>query len=276
MQQDVVYALHDGAELTADLYAPAAPGPHPAVVLIHGGGWKGESKVRSWRGWATFLARRGYAAMAASYRLSDQGRAMGMRSVEDVRAAVRWLRTHGDEVDVDPARIGAMGDSAGGHLAAMLALTGRDGGDAGPGDQPPGHVDVVVPVYGIFDMIAQWEHDQLMRPGDHITEVYLGGTPMSCRDAYYEASPLYHASQRNAGGTAWLLVYGTADPVVDHRQSEVMGVHLQRAGAMVRPLPVADEGHFWFRETPIDAAVPRNPTAHVAPRIVAFLDKHLR
>ena len=279
LQRDVLCAVHDGVELRSDFYRPSGPGPHPAVVLIHGGGWKGESKVRSWQPWATYLAHHGYASLAARYRLSTDDEPMGMRAVHDVRAAVQWLRGCATDLDVDPARVGVLGDSAGGHLAAMLALTGRDGDAANPDDPhaaEPCTADVVVAVYGVFDMIAQWEHDQLVRPGDHITETYLGGTPMSHREDYYATSPLYHASTRNARGSAWLLVYGTADPVVDFRQSEVMAVHLQRAGATVRPLPVANASHFWLRETPIDADMAGNPTAYVAPRIVAFLDKHLR
>ena len=280
IQRDAVVAVHDGVQLLADLYRPATEGPHPSVVLLHGGGWKGETKVRSWEHWGTYLARAGFAALAASYRLSSDREAVGLRSVDDVRAAVQWLRGRAADLGVDPRRVGVLGDSAGGHLAALLTLTGREPGrkSAYPDDEfaaLPGSVDVAVPVYGIFDMIAQWEFDQVVRPEDSITEVFLGGTPMSRRQAYYAASPLYHASAANARGTAWLLIHGTADTVVDHRQSQVMATHLQRAGATVRNLEVGGAAHFWFRETPIEDPMPGNPTAFVAPRILAFLRRHL-
>ena len=96
-------------------------------------------------------------------------------------------------------------------------------------------IDVAVVMCGVYDMISQWEHDQITRPMDHITERYMGGTPMNMREKFYQASPLYHASSQNAVGTKWLLAWGTADSVVDYKtQSLPFLTALTRAGAFAR------------------------------------------
>lgn len=275
IDRDVLVAVHDDVELRADLYRPDGPGPFPAVLLIHGGGWRGASKVHQWEGWGRLLASHGYVALAVPYRLSDEGASRFMESVWDVQAGVRYLRGRAD-LAVDPARVGAMGVSAGGHLAAMLALTSRLDEFASPYDDPyasePADVDVVVGVYGVYDMIAQWEHDQLTRPHESITAIYLGGSPADVRERFYAASPLYHASRQNASGTNWLLVWGEEDRIVDPQQSRTMANHLTRAGATVRIHPVPGAPHYWFLGEPVDAEPAASHAAAAAPRVLTFLD----
>src|SRR5262249_59813643 len=75
-------------------------------------------------------------------------------------------------------------------------------------------LQVAVPVYAVLDMLAQWEHDQLVRSRDQITEKYLGGSPMEIRDVFYEASPVSWTTIHN-NRAAFLVVWGTADDVVD-------------------------------------------------------------
>ncbi|MBI3075728.1 MAG: alpha/beta hydrolase fold domain-containing protein [Deltaproteobacteria bacterium] len=278
VQKDLVYATHDGVELKGDLYAPAGPGPFPALVLFHGGGWQAGSKA-GWASWGNYLARHGYVAFAAAYRLSKPNRPSFMESIWDTKAAVQYLRGRAAQLKVDPDRIGAMGASAGGHLAAMLALTGDNQKFANPYAADPhrsasARIKVAIPVYGVFDMIQQWEHDQLARPRDQITEKYLGGTPVDIRERFYEASPLYHASRQNAQGTRWLVAWGTKDDIVDSdRQSEVFVAHLKRAGATVRTVPIDGAPHFWLNDAPVDQEGSHN--AYFAPRLLNFLRSYL-
>ena len=111
-----------------DSYLPGSPGPHPGVILIHGGAFRfGE---RAWERYlATALVDAGFAAFSIDYRLAPEFPFPA--AVDDVLAAVAWVRAHATEYGVDPREIGAIGESAGGHLAAMFAVLGRDSLDMG-------------------------------------------------------------------------------------------------------------------------------------------------
>lgn len=113
-----VYATVDGRDLHLDLYA--APGERrPGVMFIHGGGWQHGTAAMHIRN-AAALAAHGYVSATIDYRLS--GEAAWPAALDDVTAALRWMRTHAAEIGLDPDRLAVAGDSAGGHLAAMAAL----------------------------------------------------------------------------------------------------------------------------------------------------------
>src|SRR5439155_4396124 len=118
-------------------------------------------------------------------------------AVDDVRAALRFARTEA-KLGVDAERIALLGDSSGAHLAALVALT----------DKQP--VKAVIGVYGVYDLAAQWRHDQLSRPRDHIVERFLGASLNDEPRLYFDAVPnSYVAAKNNA--TAFLIAWGTAD-----------------------------------------------------------------
>jgi acetyl esterase/lipase len=170
---DLVYRQVGDRQARLDLYAPAEPPPsggRPAVLAIHGGGWRGGSKADYGR-MAAVLAQRGYVVAAIDYRLSKPGAPSWPDNVADVRAAVRWLRRHAAEYGVNPGRIVAMGASAGGHLAALLgtlpeAPRPRDEpGRARPAAAPDAasdsaRVQAVIDFYGTTDLAALAEHRQ--------------------------------------------------------------------------------------------------------------------
>ncbi len=117
----VEYAQGKSSSLLADMYLPKTPGLYPAIVFVHGGGWTGGSRT-SWGKLIAPFAERGYVGMAIDYDLSP-----GVRfpiALEECKEAVRWLRAHAAEYHVDPSRIAIAGGSAGGELAALVALTG--------------------------------------------------------------------------------------------------------------------------------------------------------
>jgi acetyl esterase/lipase len=105
-REDLVYAEPDGQRLALDLYAPAAGAPHPAVIVVHGGGWEHGDRAME-RPFAKRLAAAGYVTAPVSYRLGPAGRFPN--ALYDLKAAVRFLRAHAAEYGIDAERIGAVG-----------------------------------------------------------------------------------------------------------------------------------------------------------------------
>ena len=275
-ERGMEFVSHDGTKLTGDLYRPEGGGDHPVVIAIHGGGWK-RGEARNYQYWGPWLASRGIALYAIDYRLVEGERNRYPAAVHDVRAAVQFLRANAPRLGLDSARIGLVGDSAGAHLAALVALAGDTPLFAEACRQDP-HAGVstavkaVVGIYGVYDMLAQWRHDLVARPRDQITEQFLGVSAIEDKFRYFEASPLAHATVA-ARKTAFLIAWGDNDDIVDWRdQSEAFVIALKQAGAVVRTVALATAPHFWMSE-PIDE--PGSFAALLAPRLLRFLREQL-
>ena len=167
-----------------------------------------------------------------------------------------------------------IGDSAGAHLSALVALAGNEPlfssrisrPTATPRPRPMSKA--VVGFYGVYDMLAQWEHDQIARPRDPITEKFLGGPPMVSRKAFFEASPLSYATV-DKNSTRFLLIYGREDDIVDPAtQSEKFLTALKQAGFFARTIVVPGAGHFWSVD-PVEE--PGSFGAYAGPKVVRFL-----
>jgi acetyl esterase/lipase len=275
-QTAVVYGTPEGAKITGDLYLPRALGRYPAIVAVHGGGWQA-GNAAFYRYWGPYLARRGYVVFAIDYRLVRAGEKMYPQAVQDVRAAVQYLRHRAGELRVDPERIGMMGDSAGAHLSALVALAGdkppfNEGSRGEPYASTSAKVKAVVGIYGVYDMAAQWEHDLRHRPHDNISEKFLGAPLTQNRHVYWEASPLSYVTRDN-NQTSFLLSWGTEDDIVDrHTQSDHFLLALKQAGFYVRPVVVQGSPHFWAVD-PIEE--PASFSGFLAPRLVRFLQERL-
>src|SRR6202012_3702682 len=109
----LTYATHDGVALQGDLYVPKGAGPFPALVAVHGGGWQ-QGARSAFQYWGPYLAAHGYAMFTISYRLAKKGTKTFPQAVQDVIAAIRYVRANASEYRIDPARIGLFGASAGG------------------------------------------------------------------------------------------------------------------------------------------------------------------
>jgi acetyl esterase/lipase len=276
IRKHIQFGVHDGETLTGDYYAPPEPGSYPALVAVHGGGWQLGS-VEEYQSWGPYLAHCGYVLFAINYRLVHGPKNRYPAAVHDTRAAVQFLRSQAAALKVDPTRLGCMGNSVGAHLAALVALAGDSPPFAGAYPDDPyasvsTQVKVVIGVYGVYDLLAQWHHDQLTRPRDQVTENFLGKSPMESKHLFYEASPLtYTTIDKNH--TAFLVVWGTDDDIVEPcSQSEVFVTALKQAGFFVRTVIVPGAPHFWIRE-PLDE--PTSYTGVVAPRLVRFLQARL-
>jgi acetyl esterase/lipase len=274
-RKGVEYATHDGVRLTGDLYLPKAAGPHPAIVAIHGGGWQIGGPF-GYQHWGPHLASRGYGVFAIGYRLSKPGQKTFPEALHDVRAAIQFLKGRAVELRINPERVGVMGDSAGGHLAALVALAGDHPAFAGAykSDAYSGQstkVKVAIAIYGVFDMYQQWLHDLEHRPRDSIVEKFLGVSAIDDKRPYFDASPLSYVSAKN-NATSFLVVWGTRDDIVDRAtQSEAFLLALKQAGYFVRPVPVEGAPHFWVWD-PVDDS---SHNGFLAPRLLRFLEQRL-
>jgi acetyl esterase/lipase len=275
-RKGIEYARHDGVTLKGDLYTPKTPGKYPAIIAIHGGGWR-LGAADSYAEWGSWMASRGTAVFAITYRLSKPGQKTFPHAVHDVRAAVQFVKGEGEKLKIDGTRLALMGDSAGGHLSALVALAGDHANFAGAYRDDPyaglsTKVKVVVGVYGVYDLAQQWQHDALARPRDQITEKFLGAALPDDRRLYFDASPLSYATTEN-NGTAFFLSWGVQDDIVDHTlQSGAFLTALKQAGAFTRTAVMPGAGHFWVSD-PIEE--PGSVSGHLAPRLFRFLAERL-
>ena len=240
--------------LLLDLHLPA--GLHggsgfPAVVHFHGGGWRtGERSslgpVVDGFGLGPIgqLVEAGFVVASADYRLSNA--ATFPAQLLDAKAAVRWLRGHAAEYNVDPGRIYAWGDSAGGHLASLVGLTA--GADAeGETTEPDDAVSAVAAWYPPTDLVrmgAQARPDAVARADDPGSReaLLLGARPADAPDKAAAASPLNYVHQ---GAPPFFLAHGTADRYVPAAQSTTCAAALEAAGAAVELLLIEGADHMW-------------------------------
>jgi acetyl esterase/lipase len=273
IQNGIAYANHDGVELLGDLYLPKGAKSAPALVAVHGGGWV-QGARNAFQYWGPYLAARGIAVFAISYRLATKEK-MFPQAVQDVLAGVQFVRGKAAAFGIDPARIGLLGASAGGHLAALAALGGRKFAGGYPQDAfaavDPG-VKTLVGVYGVYDMRAMWTSCQVQAPRNNIVEKFLGAAPMEAPQLYFDASATSYATfANNAIGV--LLVTGTEDELVDHKEhTGAFQLALKQAGFFVRPCIVHGAPHYWMND-PIDE--PGSYSSFLAPRLMRFLAEKL-
>ncbi|MCC7345800.1 MAG: alpha/beta hydrolase [Variibacter sp.] len=268
---DIPYAEHDGLRLVGDLYAPKGLAQAPCVIAVHGGAWYLGDRKR-YQHIGPYLAQRGLAVFSIQYRLNTPGAPAYPAAVCDVRAAVQFVRAQGSRLGLDSESIAMLGDSAGAHLAALVALAGDEPAFAQRYPQDAhaavaASVKAVVGIYGVYDMLAQWEHDQLERSRDQITQNFLGASPMENRRRFFEASPISYTTL-DRPRTRFLLVHGLEDDIVDVRQTRGFLTALKRASFFARPIILAGTGHFWV-EDPVEE--PGSPFLAIAPRLLRFL-----
>ncbi len=181
--------------------------------------------------------------------------------VQDVKAAVRWLRAHKDEYRIDPDHIGAVGFSAGGHLSLMLGLTGPD--DGLEGDVPPGapssKVQAVVNYFGPTDLAA----DDLPEVSKGLVKDFLGGPTSEKRDVAAKASPLTFVTPDDP---PVLTFQGTKDNLVPHTQAEKLTDAMTKAGVPGRTELLIGKGHGWGDPE----------MRHTLAETFAFFDRHLK
>ena len=220
-EEDVAYLEGDRKE-KADLYFPmnVPEGQQaPALIVIHGGGFNDGDK-RKYRelNFCTNAAKRGYLAMSINYKLrKSQGQVTWPQNLQDAKEAVRWLKLNADRLKIDPERIGAMGGSAGGNVAAMLTLTRPEDGfdDAGSRTNTPARIVCGIDFYGAVDLMTYHDMKMFAKTREEAPELYRKGSPTSY--VRKNAPPL-------------LMIHGTGDETVKVEQSQVLRSKLEAAG----------------------------------------------
>ncbi|MFO1021273.1 MAG: prolyl oligopeptidase family serine peptidase [Planctomycetales bacterium] len=231
LQREISYHPGGHRMMKLDLAVPEAKSekPLPVIVLIHGGGWvdgdKSSFATIKPRNQANVIdyARLGFAAATINYRLSKE--AIYPSGLEDCECAIRWLRAHAKEHNLDPARIGAWGNSAGGHLALMLAISEEPSlaADA-PWREHSSRVQCAISDSGPIDMVAQY-HQGVLRG---VVNMFMGGPPEGeLLKAYQKCSPSTYADRIKI---PLMLIYGVEDNQVPIETADKFVVELQKNG----------------------------------------------
>jgi acetyl esterase/lipase len=270
--KDLAYATISPAE-KLDLYLPSGSGPFPLIVYVHGGGFRmGDKSLPVNRGIVAQLLSRGYAVASLNYRLS--GEAKFPAAIQDVKAAVRWLRAHAGEYDLDPDKFGAWGDSAGGNLVSLLGTScgapELEGADLGNADQSS-CVQAVVDFYGPNDFLQM---DQQFsgttcaanhnRPNSPESQ-YIGGPIQQKKDLVKQANPITYVTTDDP---PFFIQHGTKDCTVPPQQSQLLYDALEPAigaeNVTITYLQGAEHGDGQF-------VAPSNLSL-----VLDFLDKYLK
>ncbi|MEZ6057365.1 MAG: alpha/beta hydrolase [Planctomycetaceae bacterium] len=209
VEAGVVYSETGGQKLLLDVYHPAGNGPHPAVLVVHGGAWMSGDR-KQLQVWAKELCNRGYCAVAIDYRLAPDHKFPAQ--IDDCRAALLWMRKHAGELQIDTAKIGAIGYSAGGHLVALLGTTGES--PTKENGQQDTRLQCIVAGGAPCDFRSM--------PAQAGTLTYwLGGTRAQKPDLYEQASPAAFATKDDAptfcfnGTKDQLVPVAWTQPLVD-------------------------------------------------------------
>ena len=235
---DVPYVEGGHERQKLDLYLPAKGTSHPLVVWIHGGGWEGGSKNDCP---AVGLTDHGYVVASVNYRLSQH--APFPAQIEDCKAAIRWLRAHASDYGIDPARVGVWGASAGGHLGALLGVTGHTSEfDKGANLDQSSRVSCVLDWFGPTDFL-KWGNVSLLNVSDAKSPIVkLFGGPLREHEALGRSASPVNFVQKDAA--PFLIMHGDKDALVPLQQSEELHASLKTAGveSTLDVLPGANHG----------------------------------
>jgi len=257
-ERDVEFADPDGQHLQVNLARPkSGDGPFPAVVCIHGGGFRA-GKRESYDKLCVTLAARGYVAITVTYRLAPAYPFPA--AVQDCKAAVRWLRANATTYQVDPVRIGVAGGSAGGHLAQFLGVTAGVKEFEGEGnEEQSSEVTCVVNFYGPSDFTKSYGASV---DAAEVLPLFFRGDLSTKRREHIVGSPLYWATPNSA---PTLIIHGTKDDHVAHEQGVWMADRLKACAVEAELLTIEGAGH-GFKGADMEK---------VEAAMLAFFDRHL-
>jgi acetyl esterase/lipase len=259
---DVTFCTPDGQAEKMDLYYPKSGGPWPVVMYVHGGSWVELDKAEG-AGWR-YLNDSGFLVVSVNYRLATTTVKFPVM-IEDIKCAVRYLRAHTDLYHLDPDHIGALGASAGGHLAALLGTSDSSAGwDVGEYPDQSSRVQAVVTLSGLSDFTRP------IQAGVSFSIFYAFGALAGDPDPRMAAaSPVTYITPDDP---PFLIIHGDKDGVVPVEQARVLSERLQAANVPATLVIVQGGGH----DLKGLNGQPTVPTAEeISAAILDFLKKNL-
>jgi acetyl esterase/lipase len=238
-QADIEYARVGEVSLKLDLHRPAVENP-PLIVYVHGGAWRAGSKKDVPIG---KLMEQGYAIASVDYRLSTQ--AVFPAQVHEIKAAIRFLRANAESLHINASKIGILGSSAGGHLAALVGVTNGDKeleGKVGEHLEQSSDVQAIVSFYGASDLqtILSQSTPHGLTVRIPALKLLLGDTPDKKPELARLASPVAHLDKNDP---PLLLIHGDADPQMPPQQSQELAKAYQALGLPVTLIMLPGSKH---------------------------------
>ena len=238
------------------MYFPEAGGPWPAIVYVHGGSWMHGDKSEA-RMFASLMTAQGYLVVSVNYRLYPAAQFPAM--IQDVKCAVRSLRANAVQYNLDPNRIGAVGVSAGGHLAGLVGTTDASAGwDVGEYLDQSSRVRAVIAMAGVMDLSRNFPNADI----EAMKRIGFGEYNV------VEASPISHVTPDDP---PFLLIHGDRDEVVPVEQSQVMYERLVQENITAQLVIVQNARHSF---TAPGGTIP--PIPEINQIILDFLARHLQ
>jgi acetyl esterase/lipase len=254
---DVPYCTMDSSLQKMDVYFPDSGGPWPALVYVHGGSWMHGDKSEAVM-FAKGMTAQDYLVVSINYRLYPEGKFPNM--IEDVKCAIRSLRAHASEYNLDPDRIAAIGPSAGGHLVSLLGTSDQSAGwDVGEYLDQSSRVQAVIAMVAVTDLSRNFPNADI----ETMKRVGFGEHNVS------EASPITHVT---VDDPPFLLIHGERDTLVPYEQSQLMYERLVQTDVPAQLVIVKNAGHSF---TSIGGSA--TPTlGEINQIILEFLAKYLK
>jgi acetyl esterase/lipase len=265
VERDIIYCTMDGVDLRMDVYYPTvAKQEWPMIMYVHAGGWtSGTKDVDAGLVDVQALQEAGFLLTSVEYRLAPEHKFPAM--IEDVKCAVRFLRAHAGQYNIDPERFGAIGGSAGGHLVSLLGVADDTAGfDVGEYLDHSSRVQAVVDMYGVADVAPPFTRRLFFDRMD------VFGTFDQWDPIFVIASPVNYATPDDP---PFLIFQGEFDTTVPPNQSTSLLRHLQRGGVQAELIMVENAGHGFL---PVDEK-PINPSLEeIRDRTMLFWKEHLK
>jgi acetyl esterase/lipase len=262
--RDLDYVGNNQPLQKLDLYLPEdAEGPLPLIVYIHGGAWITGFKEQIP---ALYLVKKGFVVASIDYRLGSDGAFPIM--IQDCRAAIRWLRANASRYNIDPEKIGVWGNSAGGHLVALLGTSAEQTEWDNVGGNPAvsTRVQAVCDWYGPSDIPRLGSAPHGAR-ADEAIQGLLGGRAEERPDLAVKASPVTYVSKDDP---PFLIVHGDADKTVPLEQSRRLFDKLKHADVDATLIVVKNGGHGGW------SADNEPSLSEIRDTVAAFFETHLK
>ncbi|MBM3181366.1 MAG: alpha/beta hydrolase [Chloroflexi bacterium] len=259
VEKDVTYCTMEGVALKMDIYFPlSGQSLLPVTMYVHGGGWSSGDKAKGAGALEIpSLQSAGFLVVSVNYRLAPEYPFPAM--IEDVKCAVRYLRAHAGEYNLDTNRIGVWGGSAGGHLVNLLGTTDEKAGfDVGEYLYQSSRVQAVVDMFGPTDLTVQFEGG------------YEGASRVFAGFDAALASPVTYVTPDDP---PFLLFHGDSDPLVPIEQSQILLAALQAAGVPAELVTVENAGHSF---KPVDGKTISPSRQGIAQMVVEFFEEQLK